>query len=510
LYTLHSILVESLLETGSKEYDLKSLRVLCSNYYFNSSINSQRVTELREQVIYALRQLALALFDSYKKHTFLLNTTPLLHYTKLGLLCFITGSLQNHLDNIDSFFSQLQTMMKSHGIYATNPNFLSLTELTQFIQESQLVFRAMKHVESIVIKEKSFQRDQNLAVQYYIEKFVLSTTTKATTAASAAHHHRQSPHHKYYYCLPKEFILFNLSMDSTRKNLFSSFQVYQGKYVEESLNEKHPVKKITPYFHQVLKELNFLMKSVEEESKSKNNNNEETSTSQKAGPRSVKSSPIVSSRTVTEKKTSICSSHRPVGDFRPVTPKDPPRSSSITSINRSLEISTSSNSAIIKEFLLYDYFPFFFLMCGRTILAKTLFSKLQEILGQKLFHKLDEGNEFPKQLLEYLSLLLFYAVWALEDIEKNNNDRSNKLAVTVDSKLTLEARFLHLSEFSLVNYELLTSDRAYQKKQMTQLLQKYYSVRRKLNAFSWKMACDFICMDSEEFLSSLPDFHQQF
>jgi hypothetical protein len=469
LYTLHSILVESLLETGSKEYDLKSLRVLCSNYYFNSSINSQRVTELREEVIYALRQLALALFDSFKKHTFLLNTTPLIHYTKLGLLCFITGSLQNHLDNIDSFFIQLQTMMKSHGIYPTNPNFLSLPELTQFIQESQLVFRAMKHVESIVIKEKSFQRDQNLAVQYYIEKFVLSTT-KATMGASAAHRHRQSSHQKYYYCLPKEFILFNLSMDSTRKNLFSSFQVYQGKYVEESLNEKHPVKKITPYFHQVLKELTFLMKSVEEESK--NNNNEEKSTSQQAGPRSVKSSPIVSSRTVTEKKTSICSSHRPVGDFRPVTPKDPPRSSSITYINRSLEISTPSNSAIIKEFLLYDYFPFFFLMCGRTILAKTLFTKLQEILGQKLFHKLDEGKEFPKQLLEYLSLLLFYAVWALEDIEKNNDGKSNKLAETVDAKLTLEDRFLQLSEFSLVNYELLNSDRAYQKKQMTQLLQK--------------------------------------
>jgi hypothetical protein len=507
---VNSILVESFLQTGPKEYDLKSFRILCSSYYFNSGINSQRVTELREEVIYALRQLALTLFESYKKHTLLLNTTPLLNYTKLGLLCFITGSLQNHLDNIDSFFSQLQTMMKNHGIYDTDPNFLSLPELTQFIQESQLVFRAMKHVESIVIKEKSFQRDQNLAVQYYIEKFVLSTNTKATMA-SVAHYYRASASHKYYYCLPKEFIVLNLSMDSTRKNLFSSFQVYQGKYVKESINEKQPVKKIIPYFHQVVKELNFLMKSVEEERKINNSNRAEKSMSQKTAPRSVKSSPVVSSRTVTEKNALIGSSHRQVGGFKSCAPKGPPRSS-ITSINRSLGFNpTSSNSANIKEFLLYDYFPFYFLMCGRTILAKTLLSKLQEILGQKLFHKLEESQEFFKQLLEYLSLLLFYSVWALEDIEKNNNDKSYKLADAVDSKLpTLGDRFLNLAEFSLVNYELSTSDRAYQKKQMTQLLRKYYSVRRKWNAFAWKTACDFIYLDSEEFLSNLPDFLQQF
>jgi hypothetical protein len=208
-------------EKGKKEYDLKSFRNLCLNYYFNSSASSKRITELRQEIIDGMSQLYFALWGAFEKHQTLLNQT-INRFTKIGLLCLISGSVQAHFNSVDYFLIQFQKVMKFQAVYATNPHFLTFQELTTIINGSQLIFRAIKHVESIVIEGQSYKRERHLALRYYFEQFILSSSNGPTEYFSL----ESNPFYGYY-CLPKEIILLDLSINPERKNFLSSFQSYQ-------------------------------------------------------------------------------------------------------------------------------------------------------------------------------------------------------------------------------------------------------------------------------------------
>jgi hypothetical protein len=507
------------IEKGKKEYDLKSFRNLCLNYYFNSNVNSKRITELRQEIVDGMSQLYCALLGAFEKHDTLLNQT-INRFTKIGLLCLISGALQAHFNSIDYFLSQFQKVMKFQAVYATNPHFLTFQELTTILNGSQIIFRAIKHVESIVIKGQSYKRERHLALRYYFEQFVLSSTNGPTEYFSI----ESNPFYGYY-CLPKEIILLDLSIHPERKNFLSSFQSYQKACLIRGAISS------IPDCIEISEVLNYFMKKDVDVTVEDNtvplkkpivigdlSESKEIPTDKKSKP-----SPALKSSTTAFRFSKVPPAGREaITVFRssnsrtlPTVKRTEVSSSKPLSLKNigaeSSAVFTESNNKKLNNFLLNIYFPIYFKVFRKHYLSRSLFEKIHEIQGKNLFYKLDQCPVFFSQLMEYLSLLISYAVIAFQDLQKNdkvNFQWNTSGAPCYYPQLPSVEKFLKLFQFNILNFELITRDplnQDFHEKRMRKFLDEFAG-SKKIQSFSWKERCAELSLDYSECLLFLPDF----
>jgi hypothetical protein len=205
--------------TAQERFDLPHFQKLCLKFYlFPSKVELKgQLDNLKKTINDLFNNYYNYLEGKYRVHFLVFNSLGLSGFTRLGLICMMTGSIQLHLSSIESYLRRFSVYLRKSRAYGGTPP--PLEEMANLINGSQLILRAMKHMESIVVHGKRGLTERNPSIGFYLEYYILSSSLIYEKGKEPT-----TELFKGYYCLSPVMIELFLSVNPKRETLMNALK----------------------------------------------------------------------------------------------------------------------------------------------------------------------------------------------------------------------------------------------------------------------------------------------
>jgi hypothetical protein len=213
--------------------DLDNLYENSYHYFTSGGTESERPKEIIGELLNFYYNY---LLQRYTDHFIRLNSTTVRNYTKMGIICLFTGSIQLHLSSIELF---LRIFKKKLPNYRSGDKFIEFEDLQSLLIGTELIIRAMKHVESICItnKGKKTRSERNPAVVFYLEHYLLSSSSLVL------YENWDRPaldfFRGHYWLSPSMIDFYLITNPGERKALITSFKLYRDTCYDSDTFEEY-------------------------------------------------------------------------------------------------------------------------------------------------------------------------------------------------------------------------------------------------------------------------------